>query len=230
MTGPQVLIPAYGAAASIGKVLEGVRVAVPSLPVLVVDDGSRDATAEAARAAGAEVLSHPANRGKGAALRTGFEAALARGASGVLTLDADGQHPPGLLPRFLEASASADLVLGCRMDDAASMPWLRLQANRLASRLVSARAGTRIRDSQCGYRWISAEVLRRVDLRTERYETESELLILAARAGFRIVEIPVPAVYAGERSGIRKIPDSIRFLRMLSSLPLQSSGPRRGTM
>lgn len=219
MTGPRVLIPAFDAAASIGRVLERVRLSAPSLPVLVVDDGSRDATAEAARAAGAEVLSHPGNRGKGAALRTGFAAALDRGDSGVLTLDADGQHPPELLPRFLEASARADLVLGCRMDDAASMPWLRLQANRLASRMVSARAGTRIRDSQCGYRWVSAGVLRRVDLRTERYETESELLILAARAGFRISEIPVPAVYAGEASGIRKMPDSVRFLRMLASLP-----------
>lgn len=218
MTGSLALVPAFNAAGSLGGVLEGLRRAAPSLPVLVVDDGSRDGTEGAARAGGAEVLRHPVNRGKGAALRTGFAAALARGASGVLTLDADGQHPPEILPRFLEASASADLVLGCRMDDAAAMPWIRRHANVLASRMVSARAGTRIRDSQCGYRWISAEVLRRVDLRTERYETESEILILAARAGFRIREVPVPAVYAGQASGIRKLPDSARFLRMLAAL------------
>ena len=205
MTGPIVLIPAYDAAGSIGKILDGVRLAAPGLPVLVVDDGSRDATAQAARAAGAEVRSHEVNRGKGAALRTGFAEALLRGASGVVTLDADGQHPPELVPRFLEASAGADLVLGCRMDEARAMPWLRRQANRFASRMVSALSGQGIRDSQCGYRWISAEVLRKVPLRTEHYETESELLVLTARAGFRIAEIPVPAIYAGERSGIRKV-------------------------
>ena len=136
----------------------------------------------------------------------------------MLTLDADAQHPPALLPDFLAASARADLVLGCRMDDAAAMPWVRRQANRLSSRMVSMRAGRLIRDSQCGYRWISAEVLRRVELRTERYETESEILVRAARAGFRIEEIPIPALYAGERSGIRKVPDALRFLRMLAEL------------
>lgn len=217
MTGTWILLPAFNASGALARVLEGVRRWAPGLPVLVVDDGSTDGTSDAARATGARVLRHPMNLGKGAALRTGFSAALAGGASGVLTLDADGQHPPERIPRFLEASSSADLVLGCRMRQASAMPWLRRQTNRLSSRIVSARAGTGIRDSQCGYRWISAGVLGTVRLRTCHYETESEILIRAARAGFRIREIPVPAVYAGERSAIRKIPDTARFLRMLAA-------------
>ena len=217
MTGSWVLLPAFNASGAIGRVLDGVRSFAPGLDVLVVDDGSADGTAGLARARGAEVLRHPENLGKGAALRTGFSEALARGASGVLTLDADGQHPPEWIPRFLEASTSADLVLGCRMEDADAMPWLRRQTNRVSSRLVSSLSGTTVRDSQCGFRWISAGVLRSVRLRTSHYETESEILIRAARAGFRIREIPVPAVYAGEKSAIRKIPDTARFLRMLAA-------------
>ncbi len=212
-----VVIPAYQAAATLGAVLEGIRRVFPSLPVLVVDDGSRDGTAEVARLGGAEVLIHPENRGKGAALKTGFARALERGVSGVVTLDADGQHPPELLPEFLEASADADLVLGCRMGDAKSMPWLRRQTNRAMSLVVSALARRFLRDSQCGYRWISARLLREVPLRMSHYDMESEILVRAARQGFRILEIPIPAVYAGEVSSIRGGVDTVRFLRMVAA-------------
>ena len=192
------------------------RRAAPGLKVLVVDDGSRDGTARAARAAGAEVVSHPENLGKGAALRTGFAAALSCGAAGVVTMDADGQHPPQCLPRFLEAASGADLVLGCRMGQARAMPWLRRHTNRTMSRVVSGIARVPLKDTQCGYRWISAAVLRGVRLGTGHYETESELLIRAARAGFRIAEVPIPAVYAGEESHIRRGRDTVRFLRLVT--------------
>lgn len=214
MSGTLVLIPAYQAAATLPGLLAALRTAAPGLPVWVVDDGSRDATAEAARAGGAHVIVHPTNLGKGAALRTGFRAALDGGFRGVLTMDADGQHPPGPIPRFLRAAEGADLVLGNRMGQAARMPWLRRQTNRALSRWISALARRPLADSQCGYRWISRAVLEAVPLSGRRYEMESEILIRAARAGFRIAEVPVPAVYAGEASHIRKAPDTLRFLRL----------------
>ncbi len=184
--------------------------------MLVVDDGSTDGTAEAARAAGAEAIVHPMNQGKGAALRTGFGEALSRGVPGVVTMDADGQHPTECLPDFLDAARTADLVVGCRMEDPAGMPWLRLQTNRLTSWVVSALARRRIRDSQCGYRWISSEVLRAMKLATSNYETESEILIRAGRSGFRIAELTIPAVYREETSHIRRGLDTLRFLRLVA--------------
>lgn len=215
-----VAIPAYRAEATVGAVVEGVRRAAPGLRVLVVDDGSDDATAEAACRSGAEVVCHSRNRGKGAALRTAYARALALGAAGVLTLDADGQHPPSFIPGFLEAARGADLVLGCRMRQAHRMPWARRQTNRAVSRIVSALAGVPLRDSQCGYRWVSAAVLASVKLATSHYETETELLVRAARAGFRIAHVPMPAVYpaAEGQSHIRAMRDTARFVRLVGRL------------
>ena len=200
--------PLVGVARRAAEILGGER-------VLVVNDGSTDGAPERARAAGARVIDHPANRGKGAALATGFAAALAEGADGVITLDADGQHDPAWIPRFLEAADGADVVVGSRMREPGSMPPLRVGVNRFTSAVVSALAGTRVTDSQSGFRWISSGVLRAVRLESQRFDAESEILIKAARRGFRIVEIPVPAIYGNEVSKIRPLRDTGRFFRLV---------------
>lgn len=209
------VIPAFNAGEPLLETARRTAEVLGGDRVLVVNDGSTDGAPERARAAGARVIDHPANRGKGAALATGFAAALAEGAEGVVTLDADGQHDPAWIPRFLEAAERADIVVGSRMRETGSMPALRVAVNRFTSAVVSALAGTRLTDSQSGFRWISSGVLRAVRLESQRFDAESEILIKAARRGFRIAEIPVPAIYGSEVSRIRPLRDTGRFLRLV---------------
>jgi len=212
-----VLIPAYRLEGGIVDLLRRVRETAPDADILVVDDGSDDGTAaRAASVPGVRVVSHGANRGKGAALRTGFAAAVEEGYPWVLTMDGDGQHPPESIPRFLEeAEGDADLIVGSRKRGRSSMPVHRRLSNRLTSWLASRAAGVHLPDSQSGYRLIRTEVLRRVPLTTDGYEMETELLIGAARAGFRISSVPIPTCYGEETSHIRVGRDTIRFLRVL---------------
>jgi glycosyltransferase involved in cell wall biosynthesis len=219
-----VLIPAYNVACSLPAVLNETRHAVPSAAILVVDDGSTDGTGAAA---GGEtrVLSHEKNRGKGAALRTGFDVALREGFDAVVTIDADGQHPPDRIPAFVARAeeTGAEIIVGSRHDDRGPMPLHRRFSNRLTTWLASRVAGRPLPDSQSGYRLIRTEVLRSVPLRTTHYETETELLIGAARRGFRIESVPIPARYGDETSHISIARDTLRFVRLLAALRREGS-------
>lgn len=185
--------------------------------VVVIDDGSTDNTSQEARRAGAVVIKHEANRGKGAALKTGFGYALEGGYETVITIDADGQHSYDEVPKFLKAAGDdADIVVGSRMGDTHDMPPIRILTNRLSSFIISRLTGERIEDSQCGFRLIKSRVLRGIKLVTNGYDTESELLIKAARAGFTISTIPVKTIYTADRvSHINPFFISFRFLRLL---------------
>jgi glycosyltransferase involved in cell wall biosynthesis len=196
-------------------VVRGVAAQLDRDRVVVVNDGSTDGAPDGVRRDGFQVLDHPVNQGKGAALRTGFAEAIRRGASGVVTLDADGQHDPAWISRLLEAAVQADVVVGSRMKDPGPMPWLRVAVNRFTSAVVSLLAGTRLTDSQSGFRWISAPVLRAVPLESRRFDAESEILIKAARLGYRIREIPMPALYGSELSKVHPIRDTLRFFRLV---------------
>jgi len=209
------VIPARDAASTIAGVVRGVKEALPGLAVLVVDDGSTDGTSTAAREAGADVIRHEVNRGKGAALQTGFDEAARRGAERVLTLDADGQHDPAYAPRLLHALDGHDLVIGSRDRDRTGMPWIRRATNSFMTRIVSHLAGTPIEDTQSGYRAISAPVLAAVRPGSLRFEYESEFLIEAGRKGFAIGSVPVPTLYNAPGSHIRPFRDTVRFVRLL---------------
>ena len=217
------LVPAYQAAAHLGEVLLRLG-ALPEPPhVLVVDDGSRDATAEVARTFGAQVLSFAGNRGKGHALLAGFEAL--RDFDGVVTLDADGQHPPECFPRFVEAARrGADLVLGTRARTAA-MPPMRRVANGISSGWAAWLAGQTVSDSQCGYRYYGAALLARTPITAGRYEVETEVVVRAARLGFRIAEIEIPTVYGEEKSQIRALRDVPRIGGTLLRLTIEAIAP-----
>lgn len=211
------LIPAYQAAAGLGEVLLRLQALAEPPVILVVDDGSRDATALVARQHGARVLSFAANRGKGHALLAGF-AVLRDEFDAVVTLDADGQHPPESLPAFVEAARQgADLVLG-RRARTPDMPFVRRLANGLSSAWASALAGQHISDSQCGYRLHARRLLATTPLTPGRYEVETELAVRAARLGFRVAEVEVPTVYGSERSQIRMLRDVPRILGTLVRL------------
>lgn len=185
------LIPAYNAGAMIGDVVRAARRHVPRL--LVVDDGSADATAQAAEAAGAAIVRHAANRGKGAALRTGFGRLLDEGAEAIVTLDADGQHDPADIPRFLEAfhQRHADLIVGSRAAAFRGMTRGRRIGNRFSCRALRFFTGLEVPDSQSGYRLHGADFLRSFTLRRDAYDAEMEVLLHAARRGRRIETIPI---------------------------------------
>lgn len=217
MSAVWVVLPGYNVAAYLGALIPRIRAALPDSPVLLVDDGSSDRTATVAREAGAQVQSHPTNRGKGVALRTGFEVAVRDGAAAVITLDADGQHAPEEAPRFVDAwRAGAHVVVGNRMDATADMPWLRERTNRFTSAVISRLAGAHIPDSQNGYRLFDATVLAAIHLESERYDLESEILIKAGRMGFTIASVPITTIYGDQVSSIHPFRDTLRFVRLVS--------------
>ena len=207
------LVPAYREALRVGDVVRGV---LEHLPCLVVDDGSGDGTAEAAEQAGATVVRHRRNVGKGAALKTGFAFARDHGYDGVVTLDADGQHDPAAIPLLVaEAEQGADIVIGARQSWAANgMPPSRRFSNSLTSAIIRRLAHCGVTDSQSGYRYVSVAVWFAAAPETTSFDAESEVLIRAGRMGFRITEVPVPTIYGTETSKINVLPETLRFVRL----------------
>jgi len=217
------LVPAYQAAAHLGEVLLALGALSEPPHVLVVDDGSADATGEVARQFGADVHTFAGNRGKGNALIEGFR--LLRDYEAVVTLDADGQHPPHCFPELVGAAErGADLVLGTRARSGA-MPPARRFANAFSSGWATWLAGQQVSDSQCGYRLYRREVLARTPLTPGRYEVETEIVVRAARLGFRLAEVDVPTVYGEEKSQIRTLRDVPRIVGTLVRLTAEGLVP-----
>ncbi|MBI3252884.1 MAG: glycosyltransferase family 2 protein [Candidatus Omnitrophica bacterium] len=211
-----VLIPAYNEAENIRRVAKAAEDL--GFPVLVVDDASTDGTADRVRDLKAALLISEVNEGKGAALRRGFRWVLERDFKAVILMDADGQHDPEELKNFLLAlnESDCDMIIGDRMHRPEKMPAVRRATNLFLSGLISFMARRRVPDSQCGYRALRRAVLERVELSTERFETESEMILEAARRGFRIGSIPIRSVYEGSASQIHPVRDTLRFFRFLA--------------
>jgi len=210
-----VLVPAFNVASAIAPLVRAVRSA--GLPVCVVDDGSSDGSGALAAEAGAHVITHVLNQGKGRSLIDGFRYLIDQGYEAVITLDGDGQHDPADLPRFLQAAelGRADLVVGNRMGETARMPLVRRLTNRLMSALLSNLCGVRIPDSQCGYRLIRCRWLHRIELSSSGYDMESEMLMRAAWSRAAITSVPIRTIYQHQTSHIRPVRDTIRFVRLL---------------
>jgi glycosyltransferase involved in cell wall biosynthesis len=185
------LIPALDCEATIQAVVQETRRFVPR--VWVVDDGSSDRTADAAKAAGAEVLRQPSNRGKGAALRAGMQALLRDGVTHVVTLDGDGQHLPEDIPRLLAASAAEPdaLVMGARQHEPGSLTKIRAFGNRYANRWVRIACGREFEDTQSGFRVYPVAATLALGCRADRFAFETEVVIRAVRAGLPVRSVPV---------------------------------------
>jgi glycosyltransferase involved in cell wall biosynthesis len=213
MTRIAATIPAFQAAPSVGSIVSRTRELLPEL--LVVDDGSRDATAEEARRAGAEVVSFAENKGKGCALRYAFELLFARGVEAVITLDADGQHLPEEIPKLLAHADEADLVIGGRELLFEEMSRLRRTSNRLSSSAISFAAGTRLGDVQSGFRLYTRRLIETTGFPESRFDAESAVVVRAARRGLRILSVPVRLGFADGRltSHYRPLIDSLRIAR-----------------
>ncbi|MCB0276258.1 MAG: glycosyltransferase family 2 protein [Calditrichaeota bacterium] len=192
------------------------------LVVCVVDDGSRPPLGELSEARLEMVrLHHPENRGKGAALRTGFTYFLDHSdANAVITMDADLQHLPEKLPAFAEtfAAGAGDLLIGYRRRQPGVMPFHRILSNSLTSLTISLMVGQLVRDSQCGFRLYSRKVLQEVRHQEDRFHFESEFVIRAGWRGFKIGHVAVPTIYNGAPSAIRNWPDTLNFIEVITRL------------
>ncbi|HYK81909.1 MAG TPA: glycosyltransferase family 2 protein [Gemmatimonadales bacterium] len=212
-----VVIPAYQAVATIADVVARTCRAVPAATVYVVDDGSSDQTGDTARRAGASVLVHPRNAGKGRALATGIAHALAHGAQIVVTVDADGQHPPEDIPRLAApiGAGEADVVLGARARTPA-MPLGRRCTNWVSAALASRLGGAPVPDAQTGFRALSRRAAELVRPGEPRYEFETAFLLEALSRSLRVRSVPVPTVYEGRRSHFRPWRDTWRLARVFT--------------
>jgi glycosyltransferase involved in cell wall biosynthesis len=210
------VIPAYDEEKHVADVARRTRAQLDH--VLVVDDGSSDATAAEARAAGVQVLVHPQNRGKGDCIKSGLRYWLERKIDYIVLLDADGQHLPEEIARFIDAAAAqpeGKLFVGSRMSDTASMPFVRRAVNRYMSRTISRSCGQDIPDTQCGFRMLHRDLAPAVLSGADRFEYETEMLLLASRKGERIVAVPITTVYSDEISSINPVRDTLRFFRLM---------------
>lgn len=220
------VIPAYQDEKHIGEIARRTRERLDH--VLVVDDGSTDQTEQRAREAGAEVIVHAQNQGKGEALKTGLAHWLEAGNSSsseqkeqitwVVLLDSDGQHLPEEIDNFLLAAASVTqptFFIGNRMGDVARMPLVRRLVNRYMSNEISRLCGQRIPDTQCGYRMLHRQIIPDMLAGGHRFDYETEALIIASRKGYRIESVPIATVYTDQISKIHPLRDSLRFFKLM---------------
>lgn len=204
------LIPAYNCAAHISDVVKATRAHVGS--VLVVDDGSTDGTAELATSAGARLAVHAANRGKAEAVRTGLAILLGEEPTHIVMLDGDGQHDANDIPLFLAASAEADIVLGNRMWNRDAVPAKRFWTNFLGTRALELMTGFPLEDSQCGFRLVSAALLRRMHLVARRYAIDTEILVRSGNLRGRFAHVPVSVIYGSETSHYKGLQDTVHIV------------------
>lgn len=199
----------------IGSVVQAVRGFIPD--VIVVDDGSPDETAIKAGQAGASVIRHETNCGKGAALDTGFRAARERGFDFVITMDGDGQHAPADLPAFIQTylQSGTPVLIGNRMAETQAMPRVRRITNRIMSWLLSREMGQWIPDTQCGYRLYALAVIPCISAESKRFAAESEILMELSHRGIAIGSVPIATIYGNEQSKIHPVKDAVRFFKML---------------
>ncbi len=214
-----VIIPAYNESLSLKEVLSQLK--LRGLSVLVVDDGSTDNTAAVAAQEADSVIKNERNLGKGMSLNRGITWLLENSDFDyIITMDGDGQHSPADIDKFIsEAEKGTAIVVGNRMLNPSGMPRIRVITNCFMSWFLSRIAGQNIPDTQCGYRLIKGEVLRKIIIETSKFEIESEIIIKAARLGFRIKSIPIRSIYFGTQSSkIHPFIDTLRFIKFILRL------------
>ena len=195
-TGIWIVIPAYNEAGAIARVIAGLRPL--GHRIVVIDDGSRDATAALAAEAGAELVRHPINLGQGAALQTGIDYALLNGARTIVTFDADGQHRPADVPRLVEALAThnVEYALGSRfLDGTSNIPAARRALLRAATLFTRLTTRLTLTDAHNGLRAMTKRGAANIRLRQNRMAHASELLAQIAESGLPYVEVPVTIEY-----------------------------------
>jgi glycosyltransferase involved in cell wall biosynthesis len=211
-----IVIPSYNEARTIGSIVR--NIVEMGMSVLVVDDGSTDATERIALDAGAMVIRHKRNLGKGNSVRQGIDYVSGKTKfEWIILMDGDGQHHTEDIMALMEGArdGETDMVTGNRMQYTENMPLVRYLTNRFTSFVVSSMCRQSIPDTQCGFRLVRTNAIARLDLESSRYDIESEMLIKAAHCGFTIKSVPVQTIYGEERSKIRPIRDTLRFFYLV---------------
>jgi glycosyltransferase involved in cell wall biosynthesis len=196
------------------------RVVVKSLNfvdyVIAVNDGSNDnCEREIENIKNVELINLQLNSGKGSALKIGFERAISLKFKKIITLDADLQHDPELVPKILDELENHEIVIGNRLNNLKGMPFHRRISNILTSFLLSLKTGQKILDSQCGFRGYNSIVLQSIKTSYAGFEAESEILVLAAKKGFKIGFVEIPTKYTGGKSKMRPIKTILGFLKVI---------------
>lgn len=209
-----VVIPVFNEEGFVGKVVSGVLPHVDG--VIVVDDGCSDnSLSEIPSDSKIHIIRHYKNKGKGSALRSGFEFVLSEGFEYIVTLDADLQHPPSLIPQFINALDTKDVIIGARRRDLNVMPIHRIASNYLTSKILSYKLHIPILDSQCGFRAFRCDILRSIMPKRTGFEAETEMLIYAGQSGLRIGFIEIPTIYGREKSKMRSMKTIFEFIKLV---------------
>jgi len=218
-----ILIPAYNEEKYIGQVIK--NCALYKLDIIIVDDGSIDQTAKTVKQLQQSgkyrliFLQHSKNKGKGAALGTGFKYTVKNNYQGVITLDADAQHNTKEIEYFLQMvkKEKPDLIIGSRFQNTKGMPFIRLATNYFTSWIISALAGKKVEDVQSGFRYISTKVIKNIELKTKHFETEPELILKACWLNYQVKNVPISTIYYEDFvSQVNKLTDTLKFFRLVA--------------
>ncbi len=217
-----ILIPAYNEEAYIRDVA---KKCIPyNMDIIIVDDGSSDNTVSIIKNIPQPknckivLIKHPKNLGKGQSLKTGFNYVIKNNYTGVITIDADGQHDTGEILKFLKKlqEENPDIIVGNRLKNTKDMPFIRLATNVFTSWVISLLAGKKIRDVQSGYRYISSNILKKIDLETGNFDTEPEILLKASWLGYKIKNILIRTIYHENFiSHVNPLKDTIKFFKLV---------------
>jgi len=212
----KILVPAYNAEKYLPELFEQIKKYDSLDNIIVINDGSADKTVKICEENNISLIDIKNNGGKGKALKRAFNEIKESDIDFFITMDADLQHAPSCLPLFIKKyeETGAGIIIGNRLHDLKDMPKSRIFSNKTTSWLLGLLCKQKILDSQCGYRLIKREVIEKINIISDKYEMESEILIKASREGYKIDFVPVPTIYGDEHSSINKVKDTYRFIRM----------------
>lgn len=215
---PLIIIPVFNEEKNLGRVIAPILDS-EIFDVLVIDDGSEDSSFEVARSYGVSVIRNKSNLGKGASLKKGFEYGIRNGHESIITSDGDGQHKFEDILTLYNAwmKSDADIVIGNRMWHPVGMPYIRRVTNRIMSKLISFMTKSKIPDTQCGLKLIRSKILKEINISSNKFEVESEILFQVLKKGYKVLSVNISSVYFSKRkSHIRPLRDTFRFVRFLA--------------